>query len=106
MAHSIVEHEAEKAYREKSSSSPVFITPRVTRAISKLPQPRILNHSSRRLFFTTSNKPTQAMKRVELKSVRVTWRQCNTRDTVGGIMSKLSGNRPRAKNKNNHDWSP
>src|SRR6478735_6938323 len=49
-------------------------------------------------------KPEQATKNKELKKcIRVTWRQCNTRDTVGGIMCKHSGDHPSFKNRNNHD---
>lgn len=42
----------------------------------------------------------------EKKKVRVTWRQCNTRDTVGEAMCKHRGLLPECKNRNNHDWSP
>ena len=50
-------------------------------------------------FFAALDKLGKAMK----EKVRVTWRQCNTRDTVGVVMRKHRGPRPEAKNKNNHD---
>ncbi len=62
----------------------------------------IIAFQGQKLFFTTLGKPANAMK----SEVRVTWRQCNTKNTVEVTMRKHRGPRPRDKNKYNHDLIP